>query len=271
MEGGIETLIESPNNPRIKEILHLKKHRNREEQKRFIIEGYRELLRASSVQFPIESVFYCPPLFLKDNEPRLLEMFHKRNIPLYELSERAFNKISYRDRPDGLFAIGQMQEHAFAKFQPVSDGLYLAMEKIEKPGNLGSMLRTCDAAGIHGVFILDPQTDIYNPNVVRSSVGTLFSLPLYVGTSSEAIALFQKHDIKIAAALCNGSKRYTACSLKGPTVIVMGCEQSGLEPQWNQHADLALSIPMHGISDSLNVSTAASILIYEAVRQRSLP
>lgn len=262
--------IESVSNPHVKKILHLKKPRRREESQLFLIEGYRELLRATEASFPVETVYYCPALFLKDNEMDLINALRAAGAPAYELSQKAFEKISYRDRPDGLFALGQMKKHHLSLFSPKENGLYLAMERVEKPGNLGSMLRTCDAAGIDGVFVLDPQTDIYNPNVVRSSVGTLFTLPIFVGSSADAIGLFQQHNIAIAAALCDASEQYTNNCFNKSVVIVMGSEQCGLTHLWQKAATDAVSIPMHGISDSLNVSTAASILIYEALRQRNL-
>lgn len=264
--------ITSSHNPRLKNAIRLHDRRARDSSSAFLIEGFREISRASAVQWPISELFYCRELFLGTHEDALIAQLQKQGASIYSCAPAPFAKLSYRDRPDGLVAVAS-QRHPPLSSLPVhtpSAPLFLVAEAIEKPGNLGTMLRSADAVASNGVIVCDRCTDIFNPNVVRASVGTLFSVPVVETTSPEALSWLQLHHITVVAATPAASLCYTAAPLHGPLAIVVGTEQLGLSDFWLSHADLHVSIPMCGTADSLNVATAATLLLYEALRQRHL-
>src|SRR5690606_31952701 len=261
--------IQSLQNPRVKNLVKLRDRRDRDRQKQFLIEGYREVSRALAKGCPIRELYFSPEWCLGDHEPTLLHDALARGCRLYELSKSAFAKCSYRDRPDGLLAVAEQWDHDLSGFTPSADPFLLVIESIEKPGNLGTILRAADAAGIDAVLVCDPVTDIFNPNVVRASTGVLFSMPVYTAPSQRMIDFLRERRITIAATTPDGDTRYTRANLQGPLALVMGSEQYGLSPLWLQQADIRLVIPMAGQADSLNVATATAIALFEAVRQRS--
>jgi TrmH family RNA methyltransferase len=256
-------MITSLQNDRIKEVVKLRDRPARRERDLFLIEGYRELKRAIDAGREIETLFYCPELFLGDGEMRLVE-----RCPSVETKREVFEKISYRDRPDGLLAVAKQLHLTLNDLKLSEHPFLLVAESIEKPGNLGTILRSCDAAGVDGVIVCDPTTDIHNPNVVRSSVGTLFTIPVVEAKSEETIAFLKSRKIQIAAATPSAKIDFTEANFKVPLAIVVGTEQYGLSQGWMKEADLAVRIPMLGIADSLNVASATTLLLYEAVRQR---
>lgn len=259
-------LITSSQNPRIKQLSRLKDRRERDETKLFSVEGFRELSRAQIGKVQFESLFICPELFLGDQEFSLIQ---KIATETYELPAHLFKKISYRDRPDGLIGIAHQMQTSLKEVIPKNQNpLYLVAEAIEKPGNLGTLLRSADAAGADGVIVCDRCTDIYNPNVVRASVGTLFLLPVIETTKEEALTWLQQKGIHLTAATPSASTEYTDASLHYPIAIIVGTEQLGLSDWWMQKADIQIKIPMKGQGDSLNVATAATLILYEAIRQR---
>lgn len=263
----MDSLITSLQNPKVKEVVKLRDRRPREESGLFLIEGYRELKRALDAGRNIETLFYCPELFLGSNEESLRNQC-KAALHL-RCNREVFGKISYRDRPDGLLAIAPQQHLKLSDLKLKKTPFLLVAESIEKPGNLGTILRSCDAAGVDAVIVCDPTTDIHNPNVVRSSVGTLFTLPVIEATSTETIAYLKQHNIASLAATPHAKKPFTQVDLKIPLAIVVGTEQYGLTETWMRHADIQVRIPMFGVADSLNVASATTILLYEVVRQRS--
>lgn len=265
-----DKIITSLQNDSIKELVFLQDRSKRDKKGLFLIEGYREILRAKEANFPIDRLFYCPVLFLGINEKQLLQELRARDVKLIEVTKEVFAKISYRDRPDGLLAVGIQLHKTLNHLNLDQNPFYLIAEAIEKPGNLGTMLRSSDAAGVSGVVVCDRCTDIYNPNVVRSSVGTLFTQTIIESTSEEAIAFLKKNKIAILAATPHAKQCYTEVDLSGPLAIVVGTEQLGLSDTWMQAADLQVAIPMAGRADSLNVAAAATILLFEVVRQRRL-
>jgi TrmH family RNA methyltransferase len=183
-------------------------------------------------------------------------------------SKAVFEKISYREGPDGILAVGPLVGKALADLKLPKNPLILVAEGLEKPGNLGALLRTADGAGADAVIICDPATDLNNPNVIRASIGTLFYLPVAEAASSEALAFLKAKGIKTLSAVPDAEAVYTDVDLTGPAAIVVGAEDKGLSDVWKNSADLSVNIPMLGKNDSLNVSVAAAILLYEAVRQR---
>jgi len=261
--------ITSLDNPRVKQLIHLREKRERDATKLFLIEGFREITRALAGKVEMTELYICPGFFLGENEEALIAKIEKSGATVILCNEKVFSKVSYRDRPDGLLAIGKMMQKPLQALVSPQKPLFVVAEHIEKPGNLGTILRTSDAAGANGVIVADRCTDIYNPNVVRASVGTLFTLPVVETSSVDAIAWLKKNNIHILAATPHAKKLYTEVDMKQPLAIVVGAEQIGLSDRWMQEADLQVRIPMHGVADSLNVAMATTILLYEAVRQRS--
>jgi TrmH family RNA methyltransferase len=259
-------------NPKLKRAVKLADRKERNETGLFLIEGYRELKRAIDSGVVIETLFICPKLFLGSNENALIEQIRKSGAVVILCNEQVFQKLSYRDRPDGLVAIAvQMQQslkELIAKLAQKKDPFLIIAEAIEKPGNLGTILRSADAAGVDAVIVCDRCTDIYNPNVVRASVGTLFTIPVIEATSTDTLQWLREKKIKVMAATPSATEEFTKTDLTGGVAIAVGTEQLGLTEQWMQAADLKVRIPMHGVADSLNVATATTLLLYEAVRQR---
>lgn len=267
--------LTSAQNPKIKALEKLQDRRHREHSGLFLIEGYRELKRAVDNGISIQSLFICPELFLGENEDDLIERAKLFGAHIYSIPKKIFAKLSYRDRPEGLIAVAVQMKlglgHLYSILQKKKHDPFLVIaEGIEKPGNLGAILRSSDAAGADAVIVCDRCTDIYNPNVVRSSVGTLFTLPVIEASGVETLLWLQKHKIKVVAAAVQAKEEFTDTNLRGPVAIVVGTEQLGLSELWIKASDIQVRIPMHGIADSLNVSVAASLLMYEIVRQRKV-
>lgn len=268
MEDRILT-ITSAQNEKIKLVLKLKEKRNREEFNLFIIEGYREISRAFDSHHPIDTLYLCEELFLGSNEDKLIQEIGER-AALIRVPKHLFEKFSYRDRPDGLLALAPIQKKSLKDLviDPAKTPLIIVAESIEKPGNLGSILRSADATLVSAVIVCDPCTDIYNPNVVRASVGTLFSVPVIQASTEETMQYLRDNGILIVAATPHTDTLYTEVDLKQPVAIAVGTEQLGLSDAWMQSADIKVKIPMLGIADSLNVAAATTLLLYEAIRQR---
>ncbi len=263
-------LLSSLQNPLVKHIVRLRQRRYRDESNAFLIEGYRELLRASRGAVSMEKFFYCPSLFLGENNQALIEQCSKGGkTALYEVTEPVFRKISYRDRPDGLIAIAKKRDAQLQDIAPQAS-FFVVAQSIEKPGNLGSILRSCDGAGVDALLLCDPVTDIYNPNVIRSSIGTLFHVPVIATTTKEALAFLSEREAKIVATSPSARQAYTKVDLRGKVALVVGCEQLGLTREWMAHANTQVFIPMQGVADSLNVAAATTLMLYEVLRQRCL-
>lgn len=264
--------INSLQNPKIKQIVKLRDRRDRDTSQLFIIEGYRELLRAIEKEHFLNSLFICPELFLGSNEWTLIEKIKNSGTEIYACSASVFDKISYRDRPDGLVAIAPQTKKSLLDLEKIliekSCPLIVVAEAIEKPGNLGTILRSSDAVGLDALIVCDRCTDIHNPNVVRASVGTLFTVPIIEASSADTIVWLKSRGIKILAATPSATAEFTEVDMKVPLAIAVGTEQLGLSKQWMDEADLRVKIPMCGVADSLNVAMATTLLMYEALRQR---
>ena len=208
-------------------------------------------------------------MFLGENEYDLLQKLEDRGARLYQVPPFLLEKMAYRDRPEGLIAIAKMRRHTLADLPVRENGLYLVAEAVEKPGNLGSILRSADAAGVDGLIICNKCTDIYNPNVIRASTGALFAVPLSEADGEEALDWLRQHKIKTLATTPHTDTIYTDIDMKQAIAIVVGTEQVGLTDLWLKGADINVRIPMLGQIDSLNVATATTILLYEAARQRN--
>lgn len=264
-------LITSLQNPKVKQAVKLRDRRERDDTGLFIIEGYRELFRAAEAKHKIKTLFICPELFLGSNEKTLIERIKSRGGEVFLCSEAVFKKLSYRDRPDGLVAIAPQTHLTLDDMIPKQKGceLYIVAEAIEKPGNLGTILRSSDAAAVDALIVCDRCTDIHNPNVVRASVGTLFTVPVVEADGRKTITWLKNQGISILSATPHAKHLYTEVDMKGGIAIVVGTEQLGLSSLWMKEADIQVKIPMLGEADSLNVATATTLLLYEAIRQRA--
>jgi TrmH family RNA methyltransferase len=260
--------ITSPANPRIKDLVRLRDGTHRRRMGLVLIEGYRELTRALASGITLDELYVCPEFFLGDNEGALIEAARKTGARLYRLSKPPFEKISYRDRPDGLIATAPKLGLTLEQLTLTANPLLIVAERIEKPGNLGTILRSADAVGVDAVIVCDPTTDINNPNVVRASTGTLFTVPVAESDGATALSWLRERGIKILAATPHAEAIYTEVDLSGPVAIAVGAEQYGLTDTWMEQADIKVRIPMAGVADSLNVATATTVLLFEATRQR---
>ncbi|PAW63262.1 MAG: rRNA methyltransferase [Opitutia bacterium Tous-C1TDCM] len=266
---GAPEKISSLQNPRVKQLVKLRDRRPRDEAGVFLVEGYREIRRALEKQVALQELYFSPAWFLGENEPALLAQAEAAGAQLFELSQDAFAKVAYRERPDGLLAVAPQWRRALADLALPPAPFLLVVEAIEKPGNLGTILRSADAAGCHAVIVCDPVTDIFNPNVVRASTGVLFSVPLVVADSAGVHAWLREKGVRTVATTPAAAAVYSDADLRGPLAVVMGSEQYGLSKFWLENADLPVRIPMAGQADSLNVAMATIITLFEAVRQRS--
>jgi TrmH family RNA methyltransferase len=261
--------ITSLQNPRVKQLVKLRERRERDDAGLFLIEGYREVRRAVEKKVRLHDLYFCPDWFLGENEPALIETAKAAGTQLFEMSREAFAKCSYRDRPDGLLAVAPQWKRSLADLALGHPPFLLVVESIEKPGNLGTILRSADAAGVDAVIVCDAVTDIFNPNVVRSSTGVLFSVPVVVAGSPAVHAWLVEKGIRVVATTPDTPHLYTQTDLRGPLAIVMGSEQYGLSEFWLKESNALVRIPMAGQADSLNVAMATIITLFEAVRQRS--
>ncbi len=261
--------ITSLQNPRVKQLVKLRDRRPRDEAGVFLVEGYREIRRALEKKIPLRELYFSPDWFLGENEPALIAEAKEAGAQLYELAKDTFAKVAYRERPDGLLAVAPQWRRALDDLTLPPEPFLLVVEAIEKPGNLGTILRSADAAGCDAVIVCDPVTDIFNPNVVRASTGVLFSVPLVVEESARVQRWLQDRRIRTVATTPAAEKIYSDVDLRGPVAVIMGSEQYGLSDFWLQHADVPVRIPMAGQADSLNVAMATIITLFEAVRQRS--
>ena len=261
--------ISSLQNPRVKQLVKLRDRRLRDEAGVFLVEGFREVRRALEKRVALTEIYFSPDWFLGENEPALIEQARAAGAAVFELTKDAFAKVAYRERPDGLLAVAPQWKRALADLALPAEPLLLVVEAIEKPGNLGTILRSADAAGCDAVIVCDPVTDIFNPNVVRASTGVLFSVPLAVEESARVLAWLREKKIRAIATTPAAEKIYTDADLRGPLAVVMGSEQFGLSEFWLKNCDLSVRIPMAGQADSLNVAMATIIALFEAVRQRN--
>ena len=256
--------ITSHQNPKIKNVLALEKAREREQQNVFVLEGIKELTLAIEGKYVIKTVFFCPQIITAE---AILKVAGEEDL-LIPVQQNVFEKIAYRESTGGIIAIVQQKKHTLENIRLRKNPLVLILESVEKPGNLGAILRTADAANVDAVIICDPQTDFYNPNVIRSSVGCIFTTQIASSTSKETIAWLNKNEIKIFATSLESSTPYHKIDFTHPSAIIMGTESTGLSDTWIHAAASSVIIPMRGKIDSMNVSNAAAVIVFEACRQR---
>ncbi len=259
--------ISSLKNPQIKKVLHLRDRRDRDESGLTVIEGLRELARAVENGVMIEQLFVCPEILSERHQGKLPPI--QKWGPVLEVSKEILVKISYGERAEGVLAIGRPRVRGLEDINVKLNSLFILVEKIEKPGNLGAIIRTADAAGVDAVIVCDRTTDIYNPNVIRASLGSVFGVRVVACANPSALKFLKEHKAKIYAATPDAKASYSRVDYQGTVAIVLGSEDKGLSDFWLQESQMRIKIPMFGQVDSLNVSTTAAILIYEAIRQRS--
>lgn len=263
--------LTSTQNARIKETIRLRKRAERDAHGLFLVEGGREVTRALAARWQVVSLFFCPALHATAEAENLPARAQSAGAMLFECSAEVFAKLAYKEGADGWLAVVRQRALGLDDLALSKKPLLLAAEAIEKPGNLGALLRAADGAGADAVILCDGCTDLYNPNVVRNSMGSLFALPVAAATSAATWTFLRRHKVRMVAATPGAEKIYSDVDLSGPVAIVVGAENEGLRPAWMEQADVQVRIPMRGLADSLNVACATTLLLYEAVRQRQGP
>jgi RNA methyltransferase, TrmH family len=264
--GGLE--ITSPANPRIKQLVALRRRRAREQAGVTLVEGYAEIDLALAAGVHPQTLYYCPDL-AHDDPLAVAGRVTERGGEIVRVSRPVFAKIAYRESPDGWLAVVPTVPADLDRLRLGGQPLLLICEGVEKPGNLGAILRTADAAGLTAVIATDPVTDWGNANLVRASKGAVFSVPVAAAPSGQVLPWLAASGLTLVAATPDGAQLLGDADLTGPVAIAVGSETNGLSTPWKEQADVTVRIPMFGRADSLNVAAAAAIVVYEAVRQRT--
>jgi TrmH family RNA methyltransferase len=261
--------IQSPQNQRIKDVIKLRQRSGRDKQQRFAIDGLREIGQAVAGNADVVEAFFCDDLCRSDGQQRLLASMRHASIRLTSISKPVWEKLTFGDRQDGILAVARQQHADWDAIPQVESPLIIVLESIEKPGNIGAVLRTADAAGVTAVILAEPLTDTYNPNAIRASLGAIFRVPVLSKDNEEIVSWLTRQDIQPLVARQKNANDFCQSTLTGPTAIILGNEARGVSPFWLDSQFPGICLPMKGQVDSLNVSNAAAILMYEAVRQRS--
>ncbi len=262
--------ISSARNPRLTAAAQLRKRRERDRSGQILVEGLREIECACDVGLRPSELFLTADAGRSDECAKILKVCADSQTDVLICTPPAFAKLAVRESAYGVIGIFPKPHLDISRLEVTSPSLVVVAERLEKPGNLGAILRTCDGAGVDAVIVSDPATDIYNPNVIRASLGTVFTQPVVMLDRANAVGWLRRNDFRIVAASPAGSETYTDTDYRANTAIVLGSEARGLSENWRADADALVRIPMHGGVDSLNVSATAAVLLYEAVRQRGL-
>ena len=262
------TNILSPQNPRIKAAVRLRDARHRRKQARFPIDGLREIERAAAAGIELVEVFHCPARYPAERIETVERLLSSIEAELFEVAPAAFDKLAFGDRAEGIVAVAAPPTWRLDDFEPKPGAMVAVIEAVEKPGNVGAVLRSADAAGVDLVIVADGRTDLFNPNTIRASLGTIFTVPVREATSAEALEWLRARRLPIFAARVDGAVAYTEVDYRGGAAVVLGSEAEGLSPVWRADDIRAVRLPMLGAADSLNISATAAVLFYEALRQR---
>jgi TrmH family RNA methyltransferase len=257
--------ITSSANDRLKAVRRLARRRS---PSVFLVEGHRQVARALEARIDLDAVYVAPRLFLGDHDHELVAVAEARGVPVVELGGDAFRSVSGASRPDGLLAVARRWTTSLSGLGPGPAPLVLVAEGLERPGNLGTIVRSACSAGATGLIACDTRTDVFHPDVVRGSVGTLFNLPIATCRVGQALPWLREHDVRIVVATPAAKRTCWDAPLAGPVAVVVGSERHGVSAPWLAAADELVSIPMPGPADSLNVAVAAGIVLFEALRQR---
>lgn len=264
-----EPYIHSRQNDQVKNLVKLRERKHRDRQERFLVEGLREIGHAIGAGYKVEDLYYCPEFFPTEAHAAFISGLRKKDTQrLTRLSEDAFNKASLREGPDGLLALAQQQANTLSQLKLPASPLLLVLEGIEKPGNLGAILRSADGAGVDAVILVDCVLDLYNPNAIRSSQGLVFALPIVQAERDVLRKWLAERTIHCVAATPDTEQLHWDVDMRGPTALFMGSESDGLSDYWLSQAQEKVRIPMQGRADSLNVAAATAVCLYEAKRQR---
>ncbi len=259
--------ITSAQNPRVKNAVRLRDGRRRRQQRRILMDGVREIGRAISAGVALREVFVCPGLFSAE-AAALVERLPPARAELLEVTESVFRKLAFGQRAEGVLAVADVPAADLATLCLPEGALVAVLAGIEKPGNVGAVVRSADGAGLDAVVVADPRTDLFNPTAIRASLGTIFTLPVREAAGPKVLAWLRACGLQVVAARVDGSVAYTEVDYRRPTALVLGSEAEGLGPRWDGEGITAVRLPMLGAADSLNVSAAAAVLFYEARRQR---
>ena len=260
--------ITSLQNPSVKKIVELREPKARRESGLIVIDGLREVSMALNAGVKLERVYYCPKFLNPKDHAAILEKISKSGAEILEASDAVFHKIAFGDRQE-MVAVAKAPQSQMGQWTKIKNPLYIVLETLEKPGNLGAILRTAEAAGVSGVIVCEKKTDIYNPNVIRSSLGTVFTVAVTATSNEECLEFLRERRVVVAAAFPSAKKFYTQVDLSKPAAVILGSEGQGLTDFWDKAADEKIKIPLLGKVDSLNVSVSAAVIIYESLRQRS--
>jgi TrmH family RNA methyltransferase len=260
--------ISSPQNQRVKDAIKLRQHRGRKKRQRIIIDGAREVARAMQAGVEVVELFVCPELLEEHASRPVLALAARKRAETLEVTRDVFRKLAFGARAEGLVAIARTPTSAWPEWQLPPNPLVVVLQRVEKPGNVGGVLRTADAVGASAVLVADPAADIFNPNTIRASLGAVFTVPVAAASSEAILRWLRGCGLRILAARVGGAANYSEVDLAAPCALVLGSEALGLSPQWDAADITAISLPLRGKVDSLNVSVTAAVLMYEALRQR---
>jgi RNA methyltransferase, TrmH family len=288
-------MITSLQNTRVKDAVHLRSAKQRQRQGRIIIDGTRELSRAVQAGVRMIEIFVCESLLVTEESESLVKKLETCGGEILPVSEAVFQKLAFGSREEGVLGVAVMPQNSLADLDvcfkrphpnplraptegwsgegtidPKDNPLIVVLEGVEKPGNIGAVLRSADAAGVSALILADARTDLYNPNAIRASLGTIFTVPVCEAASGDVLSWLREKNISIVAARVDGSVPYTDIDYRGPTALVLGSEAEGLTSAWTCADIRAVRLPMLGAADSLNVSVTAAVIFYEALRQRRI-
>lgn len=261
-------LISSLHNPRVKAAARLRERHGRNDQQRIIIDGVREIGRALAAEVQVIELYFFPELCRDDEHSQLLARAQKSGAELMEVTPHVMEKLAFGHRVEGVVAVARPPQRSLREIHLHENSLLAVVEGVEKPGNLGAILRTADAAGVGAVLVCDGVTDLYNPNAIRASLGAIFTVKVCCATSHEALAWLREHQFRLFATQVDGDLEYSKADLRGKAAIILGSEAHGLSANWRGSDITAIRLPMVGSIDSLNLSATAAVLFYEALRQR---
>jgi RNA methyltransferase, TrmH family len=268
MPSPAPPILTSLANPRIKAAVALRERRERDRTGLTLVDGARELRRALDAGVEVVEAYVCEPLLAGPDARLALDRLRASDVPLQPVGETVFQRLAFGQRAEGLVAVVRIPSMVLADLALPEPPLVVIVEAVEKPGNLGAILRSADGAGANALVAASPRTDLFNPNTIRASAGTIFSLPLAAASTADTVAWLDERGIRIVTALVDADPTYTDVDLTGPLALVLGAEADGLSEAWRGPRVTAVRIPMLGSADSLNVSVSAAILLYEARRQR---
>jgi TrmH family RNA methyltransferase len=261
-------LIKSPRNQRVKDAVKLRHSRARKSRRRIVIDGAREVRRAFEAQVPVRELFVCEELLAGPEAADVVSLGEARGADILRVTSEVMAKLAYGDRAEGIVAVAATPRSTWPDWTLPDPPLVVVLEQIEKPGNLGGIVRTADAVGASAVLVAEPAADIYNPNAIRASLGTLFALPIAAASGDAILSWLRVRRFRIFAARVDAVTDYADADYRGASALVLGSEAAGLSALWQGDDMTSVALPLLGTADSLNVSVTAAVLMYEALRQR---